>query len=110
MDEGVGKGRRQDRPPQTIGELRRRLAELGDPWTVPEDMADDAPVPQAPHPEPVGPGHVPGLRAIDPDSDLEAVIREMAPSNAHLAQHRHEAGLPGPRRDTDDGDSPWGVG
>jgi hypothetical protein len=34
--------------PDSVGELRRRLAELGNPWTVDPDLADDDPLPEYP--------------------------------------------------------------
>lgn len=54
------------RPPATIGELRRRLERLGQPWTIPARFNDDDPLPDPPRGgEPVEPGHIEGLRVVD---------------------------------------------
>ena len=64
--------------PATVGELRRRLAALGDPWTVPARFTDDDPLPDPPRGGgAVEPGHVPGLRALDTHAELEAFLRDI---------------------------------
>lgn len=34
-----------DNKPMTVGELRKRLADMGNPWIVDPNLADDDPVP-----------------------------------------------------------------
>jgi len=81
--------------PRTVGEVRRRLAEIGNPWTPDPSLADDAPLPvyhrggqhehELPHsrlPEPV-----------DPGSDLTELITAVPPSNVFLRARWAELGL-----------------
>lgn len=35
-------------PPESMGELRHRLATLGNPWTADPDLADEEPLPDPP--------------------------------------------------------------
>jgi hypothetical protein len=106
--------------PATIGELRRRLEHQGRPWTTPTRFNDDDPLPEPPRGgQPVEPGHVEGLRALDTQEQFEACLREIHPANPLLAARWHELGFatsaPGTAGDTptaaDEDDVPeWGVG
>ena len=81
-------------PPATVGELRRRLERLGWPWTVPDRFNDDDPLPQPPRGgQPVEPGHVEGLRAVNTQEEFEACLREIEPINPLLAERAVEAGM-----------------
>jgi hypothetical protein len=76
-----------------VGELRRRLAEAGDPWTVRTDVADDDPLDglaSGPIPAVVWEG---GADPIAPDADLGEVIAAVPPTNPLLQQRWVEAGL-----------------
>ena len=106
--------------PATIGELRRRLKVLGEPWTVPARFNDDDPLPDLPQ-QPVELGHVPGLRAVHTGEEFEAFLREIPPTNPFLAARWRELGMavPGAVEDAAngmltaafEGDVPeWGVG
>jgi len=80
--------------PQTIGELRQRLEELGRPWTVPARFGDQDVLPVAPGPDrPVPPGHVEGLRAVTTAEEFAALLGEAAPSNPFLAARWQELGV-----------------
>ena len=102
--------------PQTIGELRRRLEDLGHPWTVPARFGDQDPLPVAPgRAEPVSPGHIEGLRAVNTAEEFAALLGEAAPTNPFLAARWQELGVTpvGPAAAVvapDAGDVPeWGV-
>jgi hypothetical protein len=112
-------GERATRP-ATIGELRQRLRSLGEPWTVPARFSDDDPLPDLP-PQPVDPGHVKGLRAVNTREEFEAILREAPPVNPFLAARWRELGaaVPGTAEGPPEGaeapapaqDVPeWGVG
>jgi hypothetical protein len=81
--------------PKTIGELRQRLAELGNPWEVDPRLNDDDPLPDPPRggqreediPEEAR------LPTLDPDTDLHDVISGEPPANAFLRARWEEAGL-----------------
>ena len=102
----------------TIGELRRRLQSMGEPWTVPAHFTDEDPLPDlAPGGQPVEPGHVEGVRAVNTQEEFDACLREMASSNPFLATRWHELGQMDAATVQDaatgsfDGDVPeWGVG
>jgi hypothetical protein len=108
--------------PGTIGELRRRLDAMGNPWSVPDRFSDDDLLPEQPPAADLVPGHVPGLHAIDTAQDLDAHLRSMPPANPFLAEHWRELGLvtTEPADDTGRGpaqqdptwatDEDWGVG
>jgi hypothetical protein len=102
-------------PPATIGELRRRLEAMGQPWSVPGRYNDDDPLPDpARGGEPVEPGHVEGVRAVESADDFERVLRSVPPSNPFLIERWREVGvLPadtaGPAR-TEGTTDEWGVG
>ena len=78
--------------PATIGELRRRLRSLGEPWTVPARFSDGDPLPDLP-PQPTEPGHVKGLRAVNTREEFEAILREAPPVNPFLAARWRELGV-----------------
>jgi hypothetical protein len=82
-------------PPLTIGELRRRLAELGNPWTVDPQLSDEELVRQ--HPRGAQPeDQVPDeLRpaALDPARDLREVLAELPPTNPALRERWRDEGL-----------------
>lgn len=85
------------RPPATIGELRRRLERLGQPWTIPARFSDDDPLPDPPRGgEPVEPGHIEGLRAVDSQDELETILREVQPTNPFLAERWQSLGVDDP--------------
>jgi hypothetical protein len=104
--------------PATIGELRRRLRDLGEPWTVPARFNDDDPLPDPPRGgEPVEPGHVQGLRAVNTREEFEACLREIPPTNPFLAARWRELGLVAPdmaggvaTAASEDDVPEWGVG
>jgi hypothetical protein len=80
--------------PATIGELRRRLKDLGEPWTVPAHFNDDDPLPDPPRGgQPVEPGHVEGLRALNTRDEFDACLREIQPANPFLAARWRELGV-----------------
>ena len=86
----------RDSESRTIGELRRRLAEMGDPWTVDPRLNDEDPIPQ------YGRGgelldEIPGARKVD--GEVTEEIRDSPPDNLRLRQRWQEADLlpPEPR-------------
>ena len=92
--------------PVTIGELRRRLKGMGEPWTVPARFNDEDPLPDPPRGgQPVEPGHVQGLRAVSTAEEFEACLRQVPPGNPFLAARWRELGLavPGTVEGTADG-------
>jgi hypothetical protein len=90
--------------PATIGELRSRLEAMGRPWEVPGRYNDDDPLPDPPRGgEPIEPGHVEGLRAIESDDDYEAVLRSVPPSNPFLIERWRELGAIADGDSTDEG-------
>jgi hypothetical protein len=81
--------------PRTVGEVRRRLAEIGNPWTPDPALGDDEPLPvyrrggQHEHelpesrlPEPLAPG-----------ADLTGLIAALPPTNVFLRARWAELGL-----------------
>jgi len=81
--------------PRTIGELRRRLAEMGDPWTVDLQLSDDDPLPNPPRggqrDEDIPAEH--RLVPLDPGADLRALIASQPPANPFLRALWVEEGL-----------------
>ena len=81
--------------PKTIGELRRRLAELGNPWAVNPQLSDDDPLPDPPRggqreeeiPEEDRP------MPLEVDTDLEGLIAEQPPANPFLRLRWAEVGM-----------------
>jgi hypothetical protein len=78
---------------RTVGDLRRRLAEAGDPWAVRADVADDDPLDglaSGPTPAVVWEG---GADPIAPDADLGEIIASVLPTNPLLQERWVDAGL-----------------
>jgi len=81
--------------PQTVGELRRLLDELGNPWTVDPGLADDDPLPDPPRgalTEDEAPAEV-RLAALPEDVDLGDLISSQPPANPELRARWREVGL-----------------
>jgi hypothetical protein len=84
----------QERP-QTIGDLRRRLAELGNPWTVDPQLSDEEPLrdrPRGGQPEDEVPDDL-RAAAVEPSRDLRDVLAEQPPANPFLRERWVEEGL-----------------
>jgi hypothetical protein len=80
--------------PATVGELRRRLASMGQPWEVPDRYNDDDPLPQPPRGgQETEVGHVAGMRAIESSEDFEQHLRSVAPTNPFLVERWRELGM-----------------
>jgi hypothetical protein len=79
--------------PQTAGELRQRLAEMGDPWTVDPRLEDGDPLPEYGRGgEP--PDHDPALaRALAPERSVSEELRGEPPSNPLMRRRWVELGL-----------------
>lgn len=81
--------------PRTVGEVRRRLAEIGNPWTVDPALADDDPLPvyhRGGQPaDQIPPSLLPG--PMDPSADVTELITAMPPSNPLLRARWIELGL-----------------
>jgi hypothetical protein len=81
--------------PRTVGEVRRRLAEIGNPWTVDPALGDDDPLPvyhrggQPADQTPAGLLPTP----VEPGADLTELITAMPPSNPFLRARWTELGL-----------------
>lgn len=81
--------------PQTIGDLRRRLAEMGNPWTVDPQLGDDEPLRDRPRggqaedevPDDLRPA------VIEPSRDLREVLAGQPPANPALRQRWVQEGL-----------------
>jgi hypothetical protein len=82
-------------PPRTIGELRRALADLGNPWTVDPRLGDAEPLPDPPRgaqrDEDVPPEA--RLTVVAPDADLGALLMTVLPANPFLRARWVELGL-----------------
>jgi hypothetical protein len=81
--------------PETVGELRRRLAELGNPWTVDPDLADDDTLPEYPRGGQEDADVPPEFRAAAPEPgvDLRDRLRQEQPANPFLRARWAEEGL-----------------
>jgi hypothetical protein len=80
---------------QTYGELRRQLADNGNPWTVDPLISDDEPLPEFPLgglPEDVG-ERVVGTK-LDAEVDIRELIAELPPNDLGLRRRWAEAGMP----------------
>jgi hypothetical protein len=81
--------------PKTVGELRRRLAKLGNPWQVDPRLSDDDVLPDRPRggqrdeeiPEEYR------LKPQKPGTDLRGFIAAQPPANPFLRQRWVEEGL-----------------
>jgi hypothetical protein len=100
----------------TIGDLRRSLRELGDPWSAPKHFDDEDPLPEPPRgAQPIEPDQI---RRLAPKSqeEFEASLREVPLTNPFLIARRRELGPPTPveeepeRQAAPANDKPeWGV-
>jgi hypothetical protein len=84
----------QERP-RTIGDLRRRLAEMGNPWTVDPQLSDDEPIrdrPRGGQAEDEVPEEL-RLAAAEPPGELRELLVEQPPSNPFLRERWVEEGL-----------------
>jgi hypothetical protein len=105
-----------EKNPATIGDLRRRLRDLGDPWSASKHLSDEDPLPEPPR----------GAQPIDPDQirrsapksqeEFEERLRGVPPTNPFLIGRWRELGLPAPtageseRQAASANDKPeWGV-
>ncbi len=81
--------------PKTIGELRRRLARLGNPWSVDPQLSDDDPLPDPPRggqrEEEIPEEH--RLAPLEPGTDLRGLIAAQPPANPFLRALWVEEGL-----------------
>ena len=81
--------------PRTIGELRRTLTELGNPWNANPRLGDADPLPDPPRgaqrdedvPEEAR------LAAVAPNADFAALLRAVPPANPSLRARWVELGL-----------------
>jgi hypothetical protein len=86
-DETVGRSQ-----PGTVGELRRRLAEMGHPWEVQSRLSDDDPLPSPPRGgDASAPAAPEKFASVD---DLKDALRAgPPPTNPFLQQEWARAGL-----------------
>lgn len=81
------------------GDLRKQLAEMGDPWSVDPTISDDEPLPLFP----LG-GRTDEEdafvqeRRLDPETDVREIIADLPPNDPHLAARWSEAGVPSAER------------
>jgi hypothetical protein len=81
--------------PLTIGDLRRRLSEMGQPWTVDPQLSDEEPLrdrPRGGQIEGAQPDDV-RLAPVDPSRDLREVLTELPPTNPALRERWVQEGL-----------------
>jgi hypothetical protein len=81
--------------PRTIGELRRRLEELGNPWTVDPHLSDDEPIRDRPRGGQVE-DQVPADMRLVPEEaprDLRELLAEQPPANPFLRERWAEESL-----------------
>lgn len=79
-----------DRPPHTIGDLRKLLARLGNPWQPDPGLSDAEPIPQFPT---GGDGTMEPVGQAVPKGRLIEAIRKDPPSNPHLRDVWIQRGL-----------------
>ncbi|MHA7291321.1 hypothetical protein ACX80V_16990 [Arthrobacter sp. MDT3-24] len=86
----------EERPALTYGELRRRLEQMGNPWTVDPLISDDEPVPQFPMGgEQADSEDILRLATrIDPQADIRELIAMLPPNDPGLRELWNETGLP----------------
>jgi hypothetical protein len=81
--------------PKTVGELRRRLAKMGNPWEVDPRLGDDDPLPDPPRGGQLD-EEIPDedrLKALEPEADLRGLIATSPPANPFLRARWAEAGM-----------------
>lgn len=83
--------------PLTAGDLRRRLAEMGNPWTVDPRLGDEDPVPEYPRggqlEEDAPESDALLTRPLATDVDFHEILREVPPTNLDLRALWIERGL-----------------
>jgi hypothetical protein len=81
--------------PNTIGELRRRLAELGNPWEVDPRLNDNDPLPDPPRGGQLEEDVPEEARLASQESgiDLRELIASEPPSNPFLRKRWSEEGM-----------------
>jgi hypothetical protein len=81
--------------PKTVGELRQRLTQLGNPWTVDPRLSDDEPLPDPPRggqrEEEIPAEH--RFVPIEPAADIGRLIAAQPPANPFLRERWVEVGL-----------------
>jgi hypothetical protein len=98
---GARKGARKsvrldDRPLITIGDLRRRLRELGNPWQPDPTLSDDEPIPKFPT---GGDGTFSAPGALETGESLkQRLARHAPPTDARLRKVWRKEGLLGTTR------------
>jgi hypothetical protein len=87
-----GAGKRHDTPIVTVGDLRKRLRALGNPWEPDPTLSDEAPLPVYPA---GGDATTGGPGELAAGEKLEDVLMRLGapPSNADLRNVWREAGL-----------------
>ena len=81
--------------PRTIGELRRLLAEMGNPWSVDPQLNDDEPLRERPRGGQTD-EQVPEqfrLLASEPQRALRELLAEQPPANPFLQERWVQEGL-----------------
>ncbi|GAB63586.1 MAG: hypothetical protein DWB56_14570 [Candidatus Jettenia sp.] len=80
--------------PRTVGELRRRLAELGNPWFVDERLGDDDPLPEYPMGTQAIEEIPTEIRSYKPThEDFDRILKQHPPGNPFLRLRWIELGL-----------------
>lgn len=80
--------------PRTAGELRRRLAEMGNPWVVDRRLGDDDPLPEYPMGSQRAEDLPEELRnSPRTTASLEELLKRNVPSNPFLRNRWAELGL-----------------
>jgi hypothetical protein len=109
------KNKREQDVPKTIGELRRRLAKLGNPWEVDPQLSDDDPLPDRPRggqrEEEIPEEH--RLVPPEPGADLRGLLAAEPPANPFLRARWVELGMLNQdkveERALETGEEEWGV-
>jgi hypothetical protein len=84
------KSRARGEPPKTIGELRKMLAKLGDPWRPDPTLSDGEPIPKFPT---GGDNIKEAAGKIVPEGRLIEVLKKNPPSNPFLRDTWKKHGL-----------------
>jgi hypothetical protein len=85
-----GKRKGPDHPPKTIGDLRKLLSQLGNPWQPDPRLSDAEPIPQFPT---GGDGTMEPVGQVLPKGRAINSIRKDPPLNPHLREVWIERGL-----------------